>query len=214
MLIPQLPANLIKISSEVIRFFKEYGVEIAKLITTDKNKHLNKKNGLQQEPVSVTTDQVITAIDVLSSGIANFNIDVLVALSTNAAVIAHVLQQNQLHNCGVGTCQKILHGQPTPMTRLQDRQLLLPDSSLLLVPESLFHLSKEVKIVLVDDFLLRGTSACVLYSALKKEGFHYIQYISLVELDCGSRDSTIIPLAVGLKLDTAKVTFPWERNRN
>jgi pyrimidine operon attenuation protein/uracil phosphoribosyltransferase len=157
----------------------------------------------------ISNDELFKIVDSFSSRIENFNFDVLVGLSPNGAIIAHMLQVKKLHNSwNVIACKKLSVGSSTPIDLDQYKSLKLSEVSILLCPLSLFDLPRKTNIVLIDDVHLAGVSGYSLKNALIEAGFASITYISLIDLK--SDELMLVPLVVGVKLNHSSVIFPWE----
>jgi hypothetical protein len=163
--------------------------------------------------LNIRPNQVLRHTISLAESLVHYPPEVLVALSDNAAVIAHMLKplvSSQL--CDICCCQRILKSSLIPAMRIEDERFLLQSNAILLVPQAIFNLPKQSKIVLVDDYLFSGMSAHTLDTELRRRGFQDIRYVALVKIHC-DRQETITPQAVGLETDKTNVLFPWEKKK-
>jgi hypothetical protein len=179
-------------------------------IPSPPQKSLSSSTEKPKPPYFLTPEAVLNGVGILSQSITNRQINAFVSLSANASVVASMLQVRQRSFCDTYICHRLATGMMLPSTRISDRKLLLPNGSTLLVPEVLFTIPKDTRIMLVDDFFLAGIAAYVLKEALEAEGFRNVDYISLVKLKYDHQDPTIIPQIVGIELNNSSVVFPWE----
>jgi hypothetical protein len=163
--------------------------------------------------LNISLNQVLEGITNLSKSLVHYPPEVLVPLSDNAAVIAPMLKLSVTsYLCDICCCQRILKSSPISAMRLEDERFLLPSNAILLVPQAIFLLPKQTRIVLVDEYHFSGISAHTLDTELRRRGFEDIRYVSLVKIRC-DRQETITPQAVGLETDKTNILFPWEKKK-